>query len=290
VARAIHSLGARSQFPLISVNCAAVSSTLAESELFGHKEGAFTGAVKKHRGLIEHADRGILFLDEIGDMPLELQAKLLRVLDSGELRRVGEAEPIKVNVRIISATNRELTKMVEEETFRKDLYYRISGFTIKTTPLRERREDIPLLTMFFIKELSQDLRKTISIQPDALQTLTEHNWSGNVRELKHCISLLAHTSPTGEINVDNVRETLGHPDKQIEYKRAITEGMRALSNTTYAEAKNQLLDNFETGYFTSLLASVNGNVSRAAEIADMHRKNFLDKLKRLNIDPNTYRV
>ncbi|HTT20097.1 MAG TPA: sigma 54-interacting transcriptional regulator, partial [Candidatus Sulfotelmatobacter sp.] len=184
VARAIHNLSSRRDRPYVRMNCAAIPSGLLESELFGHERGAFTGALMQRKGRFELADRGTLFLDEIGDISLELQPKLLRAVQEQEFERLGSASTIQVNVRMIAATHRDLRAMIQEEKFREDLFYRFNVFPIEIPPLRERREDIPLLVNYFVSKLSQRMRKQItSVSRQTMDVLTNHSWMGNVREL-----------------------------------------------------------------------------------------------------------
>jgi formate hydrogenlyase transcriptional activator len=188
VARAIHNLSSRRDRPYVRMNCAAIPSGLLESELFGHERGAFTGALMQRKGRFELADRGTLFLDEIGDISLELQPKLLRAVQEQEFERLGSASTIKVNVRMIAATHRDLGEMIQEEKFREDLFYRFNVFPIEIPPLRERREDIPLLVNYFVSKLSQRMRKQItSVSRQTMEVLTNHSWRGNVRELANFI-------------------------------------------------------------------------------------------------------
>jgi len=188
VARAIHNLSSRRDRPYVRMNCAAIPSGLLESELFGHERGAFTGALMQRKGRFELADRGTLFLDEIGDISLELQPKLLRAVQEQEFERLGSASTIHVNVRMIAATHRDLRAMIQEEKFREDLFYRFNVFPIEIPPLRERREDIPLLVNYFVSKLSQRMRKQItSVSRQTMDVLTNHSWRGNVRELANFI-------------------------------------------------------------------------------------------------------
>jgi transcriptional regulator with GAF, ATPase, and Fis domain len=188
IARALHTHGPRRGYPLISVNCAALPPTLIESELFGHERGAFTGAVAMRAGRFQLAHRGTLFLDEIAELPLELQGKLLRVLELGEFERLGSTKTEKVNVRIIAATNRDLAQTVAEGEFREDLYYRLSVFPIRLPPLRERREDIPALVWFIIRKKQQLMHRSITRVPaDVMAALQQHSWPGNVRELENVV-------------------------------------------------------------------------------------------------------
>jgi len=188
VARAIHNLSSRRDRPYVRMNCAAIPSGLLESELFGHERGAFTGALMQRKGRFELADRGTLFLDEIGDISLELQPKLLRAVQEQEFERLGSASTIQVNVRMIAATHRDLRAMIQDEKFREDLFYRFNVFPIEIPPLRERREDIPLLVNYFVSKLSQRMRKQItSVSRQTMDVLTNHSWRGNVRELANFI-------------------------------------------------------------------------------------------------------
>ena len=188
LAQAIHDASARADRPMIKVNCAALPATLIESELFGREKGAFTGAIARQAGRFEIADGSTIFLDEIGELPLELQPKLLRVLQEGEFERLGGARTIKVDVRVIAATNRDLAQAVSEGKFREDLFYRLDVFPIELPPLRERREDIPLLSWTFVKEFSNSMGKPIEkIAGDSMTALLAYSWPGNIRELRNVI-------------------------------------------------------------------------------------------------------
>ena len=203
-ARAIHALSLRRARPLIRVNCAALPPTLIESELFGHERGSFTGAVTMRQGRFELADKGTIFLDEIGDLPLELQPKLLRVLQEGEFERLGSSQTRRVNIRVIAATNRDLEKAVLEERFRADLYYRLSVFPIHLPPLRERSEDIPRLVWFFIHSRQRALHRQIRNVPQAaMDALQAYAWPGNVRELENVIERAMIRSPDGTLVLDS---------------------------------------------------------------------------------------
>ena len=202
VARAIHKLSARHNNPMIKMNCAAVPSSLLESDLFGHDKGAFTGATTTHLGRFEMAEGGTLFLDEIGDMPLELQPKLLRVLQEREIERLGGNRVIPVNVRVIAATNRDLQHMAAEREFRGDLYYRLNVFPILLPPLRERPDDIPLLAKFFTQKLARRMNRDIdSIPAEALEHLSRYPWPGNVRELENVIERAVILTRRGPLNL-----------------------------------------------------------------------------------------
>jgi formate hydrogenlyase transcriptional activator len=188
IAQAIHEAGPRRQNPFVAVNCAAIPSALLESELFGHERGAFTGAVAQTMGRFQSADRGTLFLDEIGDLPLELQPKLLRVLQEMQIERLGSGRTIQIDVRVIAATNQDLWRMVQERKFRADLYYRLNVFPITLPPLRERKDDIPLLIEHFVCKFAKRQGKSIHCVPDeVMEVLKRHDWPGNIRELQNVI-------------------------------------------------------------------------------------------------------
>ena len=187
-AQSVHNGGSRKHRPFVAVNCAAISRELLESELFGHKAGAFTGAIKDKKGFLEEADTGTLFLDEIAELDISLQSKLLRVIETGEYFKVGESKNAKADIRIIAATNRDLKKEISAGSFREDLFYRLAVFQIALPPLRERTEDIPALAEYFAKEFSARMnKKEIRIDPEYIRALLMHNWPGNIRELKNCI-------------------------------------------------------------------------------------------------------
>jgi formate hydrogenlyase transcriptional activator len=195
IARAIHNHSRRAACPFVKLNCAAIPSALLESELFGHERGAFTGAIAQKTGRLELAEHGSLFLDEIGDIPLELQPKLLRVLQQRELERLGSSRSKKIDVRIVAATHRNLQKMILEKKFRNDLYYRLNVFPISISPLRERPEDIPLLVWYFVRQFAKKMNKTVEkVSPETMHLLTHHAWPGNVRELQNVIerSIILH--------------------------------------------------------------------------------------------------
>jgi formate hydrogenlyase transcriptional activator len=188
IARAIHNSGPRQRGPFVGLNCAAIPGALLESELFGHERGAFTGAVEQRIGRFQAAHGGTLFLDEIGDLPLELQPKLLRVLQEQQYERLGSTRTLRADVRVIAATNQDLWRMVEEKTFRADLYYRLSVFPISLPPLRERKDDIPLLVDYFVQRFSRQMGKSIDQIPDGvMEIIRSHHWPGNIRELQNFI-------------------------------------------------------------------------------------------------------
>jgi len=204
VARAIHNNSPRRAHEFVGLNCAALSDTILESELFGHEKGAFTGADQQRQGRFEYADHGTLFLDEVGDMPIATQIKLLRVIEQREITRVGSNEPIKVDVRLIAATHRNLEDLVRAKTLREDLYFRLNVVRLHLPPLRERLDDIPLLADAFLQEFNQEYGKSVTISAEALRLLYQYAWPGNVRELKNCIQNLVLTARSGEVGVGQI--------------------------------------------------------------------------------------
>src|SRR5204862_770357 len=218
IARAIHRMSSRKDASFIKLNCAAIPTGLLESELFGHERGAFTGAISQKVGRLELADKGTLFLDEVGEIPLELQPKLLRVLQEQEFERIGSAKTIKVDVRLIAATNRDLLRMVEEQRFRDDLYYRLNVFPIHAPPLRERPEDIPALVSYFVQRLARPMNRRVEVIPsETLDALRRYAWPGNIRELANLIerAMILSGGRTLQVPLDDLtrrREaaTIGH--------------------------------------------------------------------------------
>ena len=221
-ARALHQLSPRKNKSMISVNCGAIPEGLLESELFGHEKGAFTGAISTKKGFFELADGGTIFLDEIGEMPIQTQVKLLRVLETGEFMRVGSGELRTVDARVVAATNRDLGRMVQQKQFRKDLYYRLKAVTIFLPPLRERREDIPLL----IEKFTADVLKNENLSfagytEEALDMLRRYNWPGNVRELRNFVETAIVLARGQKVNSQMVREQLSHNDEHVEVANAL---------------------------------------------------------------------
>jgi transcriptional regulator with GAF, ATPase, and Fis domain len=206
IAGAIHHNSNRSSRAFVKVNCAALQENLLESELFGHEKGAFTSADKQRIGRFEQADGGTLFLDEVGDMSASTQAKILRVLQEHEFERLGGTRTLRVDVRIIAATNRNLMQMVQEGRFREDLFYRLNVVSVETPPLRERKDDIPALAEFFVKRFSGELKKKVEgVQPEALKVLMRHHWPGNIRELENVIERAVLLAETGMVGVDDLQ-------------------------------------------------------------------------------------
>ncbi|TLD42282.1 MAG: Acetoacetate metabolism regulatory protein AtoC [Candidatus Jettenia ecosi] len=278
VAREIYKRSKRRNEPFIIVNCAAVPETLIESELFGHEKGAFTGATERRLGKFELANKGTLFLDEIGDMSLSTQSKLLRVLQEQKFERLGGIETLAVDVRVVSATHRNLEEEIEEGRFREDLYYRIKVVNIKLPPLRHRKEDIPLLVNRFIQYFSEKHQKRIlSISHESMKSLVSYNWPGNVRQLKNVIESSVVLSDNEVLNNVDLPEETHHQDtalvlKNIDY------------NLSFRDAKKILIENFERDFIKKKLEECNGNISRAAEALDMHRQNLQQKIRELHIN------
>jgi two-component system response regulator HydG len=266
VARAIHNNSNRRKNRLVPLNCAGLSESILEDELFGHVRGAFTGAQTDRQGRFEHAHRGSLFLDEIGDMPAAMQAKLLRVLENGEVVRLGSNEPIRVDVRLISATNRKIDEMVADKQFREDLYFRIKGVTIHIPPLRERREDIPLLIHYFMQRAAERYGKQIEgLKPETQQALMGFGWPGNVRQLKNVIENMVVLSPEGRIGP----ETL--PEEIRPKSTSATGGMNNLVGISLEDAERELIRN--------TLKLVNGNREQAAKMLRIGERTLYRKIK-----------
>ena len=279
VSRELHKRSKRRNEPLIIMNCAAVPETLIESELFGHEKGAFTGAAERRSGKFELANKGTIFLDEIGDMSVSTQSKLLRVLQEQKFERLGGAETLAVDVRIISATHRDLEEEIEEGRFREDLYYRIKVVNIKIPPLRHRKEDIPLLVNRFIQYFSEKHQKRIaSISSEAMKVLISYNWPGNVRQLKNVIESALVLANNEILDTTDLPEEIKHPEnnamtlKNVDY------------NLSFRDAKKILIENFERDFIKKKLEEFSGNISRTAEALDMHRQNLQQKIRDLRIN------
>ena len=270
-AKCVHDYSRRASGRFTAINCAGLSAGLIESELFGHAQGAFTGATHTRHGYFEVTNGGTLFLDEIGDLPLELQSRLLRVLDMGEYNRVGDTEPRKTDVRVVCATNKDIAAMVKNGAFRKDLFYRIQGGHIGLSPLRERTEDIPALVRYFLQ------KDACAIAPDALNARVRYDWPGNVRQLKMALERCAGLATNKIITRHNVSRVLG---KAGDLGNPEENGRTA---PTYREFKGTVLVSADMEYFQSLIDASHGNISHAARNAGMDRKNFYEKLKQLDI-------
>ena len=276
VAQALHQRSPRKSRPFVAVNCAAISRELIESELFGHEKGAFTGADARRVGKFEAANEGTIFLDEIGDMAPETQAKVLRVLQERAFERVGGNAPIEVDVRVVAATHRDLEAEVKEGRFREDLYYRLKVVEVTLPPLRDRAEDIPALVERFLSQVAERLgRDKKSIDPDALASLVRHPWRGNVRELRNTIERAAVLSSGETIGVDDL--DLDEPGSDPGGDAAISLGM------SFRDAKKQMVEGFERQYLIRALREHDGNVSRTAESIGMVRQSLQQKIRELDL-------
>jgi transcriptional regulator with PAS, ATPase and Fis domain len=262
VARAIHRNSARSNHPLVTLNCTALSPALLESELFGYKRGAFTGAYKDSKGLFEKAEGGTMFLDEIGDMSLEIQAKFLRTLQTGEIRAVGDMRTRKISVRIVAATNRNLETAIREGSFREDLFYRINTFSITLPPLRERIEDIPFLAEYFLLRARAKVNKKVeSIAVSALALLKNYSWPGNLRELENIIERAVVLASSSVVEAEHLPL---HVQEVVSFKSQIGFMLR----------KSHVIEQFEREALASYLVKAEGNISRAATMAKIPRRTF----------------
>ncbi len=276
VARALHYNSDRSKKPFVAVNCGAIPENLLESELFGHVKGAFTDAIRTKRGLFEEADGGTLFLDEIGELPPQLQVKLLRVLQEGEIRRVGDSKPIKVDVRIISATVKDLVKEVNEGRFRDDLFYRLNVLPIHIPPLRERKEDIPLLVEHFIKKFTLSTnKKVVGIDSKALEALINYRWSGNVRELENTIERAVVLADGENIMLENL------PPEIREFKEEEVSVLPVAEEEYSIKKASRIL---ETNLIKKALKKTRGNHTHAARLLEISHRALLYKIKEYGIE------
>ncbi len=285
VARALHGKSPRRGHPFVALNCGALTETLLESELFGHMKGAFTGAQRDQKGLFDAADGGTIFLDEIGDIPLSTQVRLLRVLQEGEIKRVGSADSVKVDVRVIAATHRDLPKLVKTGKFREDLFYRLNVIAIPLPSLRDRIEDVPLLAHHFLRRYTDRLGKRVrTLSPEAIELLCGYRWPGNVRELENAIER-AVVLCRGEsvTQVDLPPAVTGRTAPLVRDTPAL--GDEALWLTqSYAAAKEAALRRFEKSYVEALMRACDNNISAAARKAGMDRSNFKRVLRKYRTD------
>ena len=293
IARAIHNLSPRRQRTFVKINCAAIPSGLLESELFGHERGAFTGALNQKIGRFELADHGTLFLDEVGDLPMELQPKLLRVLQEQEFERLGSNRTLKVDVRVVAATNQDLAGQVAERTFRSDLYYRLNVFPIQIPALRERREDIPLLVRYFVQKFSRRLNKTVEYVPtEAMNALANYGWPGNVRELENFIERAVLLSPGKELRVP-VAELLAETGTSESVSRAspmwaileqVTRLIGVSDGAGRASAAISTLEQAERDHILRALQQTHwriGGPKGAAAMLDMKRTTLQARMRNL---------
>ncbi len=283
VANAIHYNSPRRKQAFIKVNCAAVSRELVESELFGHEKGAFTGAIATREGKFQAADGGTLFLDEVGDMPLETQAKILRALQEREIERVGGNKTIRVDVRVLAATNQDLEARVKSGVFREDLYYRLNVVGIVIPALRERPEDLPLLIEHFLAAAAERLRREPrALAPGAYRALLAHAWPGNVRELEHAVEQAMALSSGGTIELDDLPAAVrGAADTAPPADLG--------GGTSVKDAKQAVVDRFERQYLAAALARHRGNISKAADDIGMYRQQLQQKLAELGMDAEQFR-
>jgi DNA-binding NtrC family response regulator len=272
VARTIHEKSPRSAGPFVTLNCAAVPAELIESELFGHEKGSFTGASGRHIGKFEQADQGTIFLDEIGDMPLNMQAKLLRVLEEGEVERIGGDKPVTVNVRVLVATHRDLEARVREEKFRQDLFHRIHVFPLLLPPLRERRDDIPALVGHFAEQVcAQNGWKPVAFTTDAMEALQSHTWPGNVRELRNMVERLMLLATDSAVDLATVQ-------------MALPKTAGAVSASVGSGALADRVELFEREVIVAELKHSHQNVSLAAKTLGLERSHLYKKAEQLGID------
>ena len=272
VAHTLHEKSARAAGPFVAVNCAAVPAELIESELFGHEKGSFTGAAGKHIGKFEQADRGTLFLDEIGDMPLPMQAKLLRVLEEGKIEPIGAAKPISVDVRVIVATHRNLEAMVRDGKFRQDLFHRVYVFPLQLPPLRERREDIPALVEHFAAQVcAQNNWKPVKFSPEAVKTLEDHQWAGNIRELRNTVERLMLLASDEEVSLEITRSVLSPTGPG---------GSMSPGSGTLSERVEQ----FEREVILAELKQANFHMTNVAKTLGLERSHLYKKAEQLGID------
>ena len=273
IAKAIHLASERKNKPFVAINCAALPETLLESELFGHEKGAFTGAIRSKKGLFTQAHEGSIFLDEVGDMPLSTQGKLLRVLQEQQFYPVGSEKPTEVDVRVIVATNKDLADQVKQGLFREDLFYRIHVIPVFLPPLRERKEDIPPLVEYFLKRFSQQMKKEVKgLTPIAIQRLMLYDWPGNVRELENILEYAVAMTNRNVITKEFIlqTETVLIPDETLKPLK---------------EAR----DTFEKSYLIHLLQICEGNVSKAAKLAGKYRADFYELLKKHDLKTGDFK-
>jgi DNA-binding NtrC family response regulator len=276
VAEAVHDHSPRRKGPFMVVDCSAVPRDLIESELFGHAKGSFTGAIANRKGAFEQASGGTLFLDELGELPSDLQPKLLRALERREVRRVGTNEPVPIDVRVVAATNRNLREEVARGSFREDLYYRLAVVQVHLPSLRDRPDDIPLLADHFLRESCKG-REPMNISYQTMERLRRHEWPGNVRELRNFIERAVLLSSGGE--VDGSFLDIGEGPRV----RTPSEALVVDCEIPFKDAKARLLEEFERAYWVKLMEQCGGNLSAAARTAGMHRRGVEYALRRLDL-------
>jgi DNA-binding NtrC family response regulator len=296
LARAIHAEGPRSKGPFMALNCGALPESLLESELFGHEEGAFTGATRSRKGYFELAHTGTIFLDEIGEMPLHLQVKLLRVLDEHRIQRVGAEKSIEVDVRVMAATNRDLEADVPAGRFRSDLFYRLAVVTLDIPPLRDRREDIRQLAQSYLEHFNtQTGRSGSKIAAEALGSLEAYSWPGNVRELVNTMERAVLLADGDEIGTDDlparIRTDDGSPRGAVSpFQWRFDSVPDDLLEKPLIEARNEVVSAFESRYLSDLLAATGGRIGEAAERACINERSLYDLMKRRGLKKESFKA
>jgi len=294
LARAIHAGGPRAPKPFVAVNCGALPESLLETELFGHEEGAFTGATRSRKGYFELAHQGTVLLDEIGDMPTHVQVKLLRVIDQGELVRVGGERPVRIDVRVMAATNRDLAAEIKAGRFRLDLYYRLAVVTLNLPPLRERKEDIPALVDNYLKHFSAVLRKPVtSITDRAMAAMVGYAWPGNVRELINVIERALLLSHGTEVDLSDLPSGLVDHGPGADGPDGATIGrggtLPVLMDQSFAEARLQLLRRFEREYLVATLRATGGRIGESARRAGMDTRSLYGLMRRHGLSKEAFK-
>jgi len=275
IADLIHKKSDRSNKPFVPIDCTSLPENLLESELFGHEKGAFTGAVGLKKGLFQVADEGTVFLDEIGELPLTLQAKILRVLETKSFRRVGGERYLETDVRVVAATNRDLRQLIEEERFRSDLYYRLNVVPIHLPPLRERKEDVFPLIEYFVQSFNKKIGRNISeVSNQALNLLIDYDWPGNIRELKNVIEHMVITSKGDRIGIHNLPREIRGNVRELNARTSFNVEDDSETLPDWRKAKQALIENFEKGYLQRLLEKNQWNISQSARDVKMHRSSF----------------
>lgn len=305
IAKNLHYNSKRKNKAFVPVNCGAIPTELIESELFGHEKGAFTGAITARAGRFEMAEGGTLFLDEIGDLPLPMQVKLLRVLQERTYERVGGTKTLTANIRIVTATHRDLEKMIEDGSFREDLYYRINVFPIEMPALRERTEDVPLLLNELVNRLERENRGTVRFNSAAILSLCRHEWPGNIREMGNLVERLAIMFPQEIVGINELPKKYRHLDdldeatrKELEFEHTLSDNSESIESRPAAHEANvmqqallplnginlkEYLTELESSLITQALDDANGVVARAAEKLHIRRTTLVEKMKKLNI-------
>jgi two-component system response regulator AtoC len=275
VARALHFRGAMANLPFVAVDCGSLVPTLIESELFGYEKGAFTGAIRSKQGLLQSADTGTIFLDEVGELPLEMQAKLLRFLQEKEVRPVGSNQKVKVDVRIMAATNRDLDTEYQKGTFRKDLYFRLNVVTISLPPLRERRSDIPILAAFFLERLAPG--RGVQVSGNAMKAMLAYDWPGNVRELENCLERAVALGDQRIIEVNDLPPAIANSEVQTEPRNSPEFSSRG------TDLRATDLEDIERATIERVFSQVNGDKALAGKMLGISRATLYRKLKRYHI-------